>query len=306
MGLVHDLAGIPNLLLRPAAPLAEYTTFHIGGPAEILVEATTEDSLLRAITLCRQQGVPVHFLGGGSNVLISDAGLDGVTLVNKGRFLSWGEDGCATVSGGFLLDDFVGETAQQGWQGLEFAAGIPGTVGGGLAGGAGAYGHLLGDYLLGARILDTHGAVREVSAREMGIGYRESAARERGDIILSVAFHMLQRSDRQAIQLEIKKIKRDRAGKHPGPDLPSAGSFFKNLPPLEPGGRRIPAGKLLDEAGVKGLRVGDAQVFEKHANIIVNRGRATASDVNRLAEEMAERVRHRHGVTLVREVLYWS
>lgn len=306
MSPADDLAQIPNLILRPAAPLSRYTTFRIGGPAEILVEATTEDSLLQAISFCRRWGVPLRFLGGGSNVLVSDGGLDGVTVVNKVRFLSWTDDGHATVSGGFSLDDFVEQTAQRSWQGIEFAAGIPGTVGGGLAGGAGAYGHLLGDYLFTARILDSHGTIREVSAEHLGIGYRESAARERGEIILSATFHRFQRSDRQAIQREIRKIKEDRACKHPGPDLPSGGSFFRNLPPLEPDGQRVPAGKLLDEAGVKGLRIGDAQVFEKHANIIVNRGWATAADVNRLAQEMAERVRRRHRVNLVREILYWA
>ncbi|MFH1743740.1 MAG: UDP-N-acetylmuramate dehydrogenase [bacterium] len=306
MGLVDTLADIPNLVVRTEASLAQYTTFRIGGPAEILIEASSEDALLEVISLCQRSGSPVRLLGGGSNVLAADRGLEGIVLVNKVRQVRWADDGQVEVSGGFPLDEFVEILAAKGWQGLEFAAGIPGTIGGGLSGGAGAYGHLLGDYLLSATVMNSSGTVRHVPAAELGIGYRESAARERGDFILTATFHRLQIEEPRVIQEKIREIKEDRAAKHPGRDLPSAGSFFKNLPPPEPGGRRIPAGKLLDEAGVRNLCVGDAQVFEKHANIIVNRGRATSEDVNRLADEMAERVYRMHGVRLAREVLYWS
>ncbi|HQO33867.1 MAG TPA: UDP-N-acetylmuramate dehydrogenase [bacterium] len=306
MTLLSDLGTIPGLTVRPQARMSEYTTFRIGGPAEILVETDSENSLLQVIEYCRKRGIPCRFVGGGSNLLVSDEGLTGIVLVNKVRSVEWKEPCYVRVSGGFPLDEFVSLLAEEGQAGLEFAAGIPGTVGGGLAGGAGAFGNLLGDFLESARILDVHGNIREAAPSALGIGYRESVARDRGDLILEATFHRLQPAAPEEIQARIREIKSERASKHPGPDLPSAGSFFKNLPPTEPGGRRTPAGKLLDEVGAKGLRVGDAQVFEKHANIIVNRGQATAKDVNTLADEMAKRVYERNKIQLNREVLSWS
>ena len=306
MSILSELQDIQGVRLKQEAPLADYTTLRIGGAAEILAEITEQEALPQVYRVCRRNRIPVRFVAGGSNILIADEGLEGVTIVNRINRISWSEEGGVLVSGGFWLDDLVVQSAERGWHGLEFAAGIPGSVGGGLAGGAGAFGHLLGDFLLSAEVLDMKGRLREVAAEELGISYRTSKARERGDIILTARFHRLRRGETQAIRSEIERIKHQRTAKHPGPDLPSAGSFFKNLPPEEPGGFRVPAGKYLDEAGVKGLRMGDAHVFEKHANIIVNRGHATAADVNRLADEMARRVKEMHGITLVREVLFWK
>ncbi|HQL62659.1 MAG TPA: UDP-N-acetylmuramate dehydrogenase [bacterium] len=306
MTLLSDLRAIPGLVVRPEVHLSGYTTFRIGGPAEILAEANNEHSLLQVVEYCRKKGSPCRFMGGGSNLLVADEGLAGVVLLNKVRFVEWKEPCSVRVSGGFPLDEFVSLLAEKGWAGLDFAAGIPGTVGGGLAGGAGAYGNLLGDFLDSARILDVYGNIRETAPSALGIGYRESKTRDRGDLILDATFHRLQPAPPEQVQAKIREIKSERASKHPGSDLPSAGSFFKNLPPSEPGGKRIPAGKLLDEVGAKGLRVGDAEVFEKHANIIVNRGKATARDVNNLADEMAKRVYDCYGIQLNREVLYWS
>ena len=306
MDITNRIESIKGVRLKRGVPLAGYTTLRIGGPAEILVEAVEEQSLVEVLIMCLRHGVPVRLMGEGSNILVADEGLEGVTIVNRVARIAWLQEGSVAVSGGFSLDEFVRSAADIGWQGLEFAAGIPGSVGGGLVGGAGAFGSLLADFLLSATIIDTRGGICELSAGDLGISYRHSEARDRGDIILEARFQGLRRRNPQAIHTEIDRIKRERTSKHPGPDLPSAGSFFKNLPPERPGGFRVPAGKYLDEAGVKGLRIGDAQVFERHANIIVNRGHATADDVNRLADEMATRVKMMHGIDLVREVLYWK
>ncbi|MGC9329754.1 MAG: UDP-N-acetylmuramate dehydrogenase, partial [Candidatus Hinthialibacter sp.] len=148
------------------------------------------------------------------------------------------------------------------------------------------------------------GSVETASAQGLGIQYRCSEARRRGDIILAAEMGPFEMRDAEELLEACKRIRADREGKHPGRNLPSAGSFFKNLPPTEPGGRRTPAGKVLEEAGAKSLRFGDAGVFEKHANIIVNYGRATARDVNQLADEMARLVQEKFGIILEREVQY--
>lgn len=292
--------------LKNEAPLSDYTTLRIGGPAEFLLEAETSEDLIRACRLARRLGLPIRFLAGCSNVLVSDAGLRGLVIINKTNHIEWFSDYTVLVDGGYNLDRFVYEVSRRGWADMTFAAGIPGSLGGALAGGAGAFGNLVHNYLLKAKILRGDGSVATVPVRELGIEYRTSDAKRRGDIIITALMGNYFPGKPEQLLDEIDRIKLERGVKHPHNGLPSAGSFFKNLPPSEPGGRRTPAGKLLEIAGVKSLRFGGAGVFEKHANIIVNHGGATAADVNRLADEMASRVLKRFGIVLEREVQYLS
>lgn len=288
--------------LQRDVPLAPYTSLRIGGPAEYLIEAQTTIDIVLAYRIALAHNAPFLLLAGCSNVLIADEGVSGIVVVNKTYNLIWHDEYTVFADGGYSLDDFVMAVSKKGWADLTFAAGIPGSLGGAIIGGAGAFGHLVHEYCLGAEILKSTGDVIMVPTQALGIGYRTSQARERGDILLSAKMGHFKPGDADALQSEIYRIKAERKAKHPGPQSPSAGSFFKNLPPEEPGGRRVPAGKLLEEAGAKELRVGGAGVYEHHANIIVNHGNATAKDVDALANQMAARVKEKFGVELEREV----
>lgn len=293
-----EIIGAP---VRVDVPLSEYTTFRIGGPARYLCVARTAEQLARCLEVAKGRALPVQILGGGSNVLFDDGGFDGlVVVVAAGRVEV---DGTTVwAEGGARLSDLVDLACRRGLAGLAFAAGIPGSVGGALAGNAGAYGKAVGDRLVEAVLLSRDGGTRRrVGPEELGLGYRESAIARSGEVVESVTLS-LEPGDLGAIWNEVDAVMARRRERLPGPDLPSAGSFFKNLPPEAPGGHRLPAGQLLDECGCKGLQVGGAQVYEKHANIIVNRGRATAAEVLRLVAEMKRRVRERFGVTLEPEV----
>ncbi len=290
--------------LKTQVPLASYTTLQIGGPARFLIEATAQDQLINAYRASLELGIRFVFLAGCSNVLIDDAGIEGLVVINKTQSVTWNEDHTVTVEGGYNLDQFVKDVSARGWADLSFAAGIPGSVGGAIVGGAGAFGALVHKFVLSARMLKKNGEVETLPVDALGITYRNSEARKRGDILLEA--HMGTFSPGAADELleTINKIKAQREIKHPSVDQPSAGSFFKNLPPAEPGGWRVPAGKYLDEAGVKGMRIGNAGVFDKHANIIINLGGATCEDVNQLANEMASRVKEKFDIQLEREVQY--
>ncbi|RJP24296.1 MAG: UDP-N-acetylmuramate dehydrogenase [Candidatus Omnitrophota bacterium] len=300
----HELRLLFGDILRCNIALSSYTTLQIGGPADFLLELHHTDDVIRACRAALQLNLPFHFLAGCSNVLIDDCGLRGLVVINRTETIDWQKDFSLRVDGGYSLDLLVERVSERGWADLTFAAGIPGSIGGALVGGAGAFGHLVHEYLLEAEILRRDGTTCTVTASDLGIRYRESDAKQRGDIILAAAMGNFTSGFPDQLVAEIHRIRAEREIKHPGPDLPSAGSFFKNLPPATPGGRRIPAGKLLEEVGAKDIRIGGAGVFHKHANIIVNYGGATANQINELADIMAERVKLKFGIELEREVQY--
>ncbi len=306
MKTLHDrLTSLFGTDLRLGVPLAPFTWMRVGGPAEFFVEVDRVDRLIAAHDVCRRLSAPFVLLGGGSNVVIDDAGLAGLVVVNRLGHLEW-EDSKrqVTVGGGFELDRLIGLVAARGWADLSFAAGIPGTVGGALAGGAGAYGRLLAEAVCAARVLRHDGSLERVPVEALGVRYRDSDVLQRGDILLEATFGGFAQADPTVLRERIDAIKAERAGKHPPRDLPCAGSFFKNLPPPEPGACRIAAGLLLDRCGAKQLVRGGAAVFERHANIIVNTGSATAADIMALAGQMADLVHRRHGIRLEPEVRY--
>ncbi len=246
-----------------------------------------------------ENGLPCFVLGGGSNLLGADAGCRGVVLrVATDGFAVRGDT--VRAGAGLDFDRLIARSLDAGLTGLEFASGIPGTLGGALVGNAGCYGHEIGEFLVEATVLRPDGRLDMVGPEDFGFAYRTTRLRETGAIVLD-ALLRLGRGDLAAAGAERAEHIADRRRKHPV-DLPSAGSWFRNLPPAEPGGRRRAAGVLLEQAGAKDMREGDAAVFPRHANIVVNLGRATSADVLRLVERMRAAVRERFGVELVDEV----
>jgi UDP-N-acetylmuramate dehydrogenase len=281
-------------------PLREHTTLRIGGPARYFCEVTDAAQLAAALGAAQEVGIERLLLGGGSNLLVLDGGFDGLVVANRILGIE-GDGGRVKVAAGESYHGLVERLADEGLAGLGFAAGVPGSVGGAVFGNAGCYGRAIGDLLDQVILVDANGAGRRaVAPEELALAYRTSALQTNGDVVEAITLR-LDRGDPDTLRAEIADNLTVRETKHPI-DLPSAGSYFKNLPPREEGERRIAAGLLLDQVGCKGLTVGGAAVFDRHANIIVNRGGASAEDVLALADEMKRRVLGRFGVRLEEEV----
>ena len=287
--------------VRQAVPLNSLTTLQVGGAASVLCRVNNPDQAVRFQALALERQIPFFILGGGSNVLADDRGFRGIILhVSTENFDMKGDT--VRAGTGVSFDGLIERTLDLGLTGLEFASGIPGTLGGALVGNAGCYGHEIGEFLVEALLLRPDGRLETVGPEEFGFRYRETDLRETGTIVLEAVLK-LQRGDvDQAASLRREKIL-DRGTKHPV-DLPSAGSWFRNLPAAVPGGRRRAAGVLLEQAGAKDMSEGDARVFAKHANMIVNTGAATSADVLKLAGRMKSAVHEKFGIQLVEEVRY--
>lgn len=293
-------------------PMRHHTTMRIGGPAEFFFEAQTPDQLVTALRTAHELEMPVFLLGGGSNLLVSDDGIEGLVLRNGCRKVEF--DGTAAhVECGTDFLDFIYMCRDRELAGLEYAAGIPGSIGGALYGNAGCYGQDIGSITIECTVATMDGSsVKTHPATWFEFDYRDSRLKREPRVLLSCLLQ-LQRGGRAEIDRVIEEKLEIRRVKHPQWRVePTAGSYFKNLPPdwqrpdakHSPGTRRVAAGQLLDEVDCRGLRVGDALVFPKHANIIVNAGRATAKEVLQLAEIMKARVREKFGVELEEEVMF--
>ena len=287
--------------VQRSVPLKSLTSLQVGGPAALVCPVHNPEQALRFQALALDRQIPYFILGAGSNVLADDRGFRGLVLhVTTENLVRKGDT--VRAGAGLSFDGLIERTLDLGLTGLEFASGIPGTLGGALVGNAGCYGHEIGEFLVEALLLRPDGRLETVGPEEFGFRYRETDLRESGTVVLEAVLR-LQRGDvDQAVNLRREKIF-DRRAKHPV-DLPSAGSWFRNLPPAEPGGRRRAAGILLEQAGVKKMSEGDARVFAKHANMIINAGRATSADVLKLAARMKMAVQEKFGVHLVEEVRY--
>ena len=293
-------------------PLRHHTTLRIGGPADLYFEAGIPDHLVAALRAAKELELPVFLLGGGSNLLVSDEGFRGLVLRNACEQIEF-EDSVAHVGCGADFLEFIHECRDRSLSGLEFAAGIPGSIGGALYGNAGCYGQDIGQFTIECTFTTLEGArVETRPAAWFEFAYRDSRLKRDPRVLLSCLLQ-LRKGDQAAIQSVIDEKLEIRRVKHPQWRVePTAGSYFKNLPPgwqipgakHSPGTHRVAAGQLLDECGCRGLRVGDAVVYAKHANIIVNAGRATAREVLELAGIMKARVRARFGVTLEEEVMF--
>lgn len=293
-------------------PMRHHTTLRVGGPADFYFPARTPDQLVAALKVARELDTPVFLLGGGSNLLVSDEGFRGLVVRNACEKVEF--DGTAAhVECGADFLDLVHQCRDRGLAGLEYAAGIPGTVGGAIYGNAGCYGRDIGSITVECTVASMDGGKVETHpASWFEFEYRDSRLKRDPRVLLSCILQF-ERGDRDEIQRVIEEKLEVRRVKHPQWRIePTAGSYFKNLPPdwqrpdarHSPGTRRVAAGQLLDEVGCRGLRVGDAMVFPKHANIIVNIGRATAREVLELAEIMKSRVREKFGVELEEEVMF--
>lgn len=279
-------------------PMKNHTTFRIGGPADVLVCPETEDGFIWGLGWCRRQKIPVYIIGNGSNLLVGDKGFRGVVFkicrnLDKTDIIE--EDSVVRVhaGAGAMLAKLAKDVSAEGCGGFEFATGIPGTLGGAVAMNAGAYGGEMKDILKSVRAVDMEGNIREFSLEELELGYRTSRIQKEDWIVLSAEM-VFEKGDAGAIMARVDELSRQRREKQPL-EYPSAGSTFKR-----PEGYF--AGKLIQDAGLKGYRVGDAMVSEKHSGFVINAGAATAEDVRRLMADVDGRVYEKFGVHLEPEV----
>ncbi len=282
-------------------PLSSLTTFGIGGPACGVCRIRNTADAVRFQAAAREMDLPFFCLGGGSNVLASDRGFGGL-LFKMEIPTCVVQEATVTVGAGVNLDELVQQTLRASLVGLEFASGIPGTFGGALVGNAGCYGHEIGELVTRALLLRPDGTLETVGPAELTFAYRDSALKTSGDLLLEATLELQRADPAAAWRTRAENLERRRE-KLPT-DIPCAGSYFKNLPPAAPGEFRRSAGELLDRAGAKSLRVGDAAVFAKHANIIINQGQATSAEVLALADRMKATVRRKFGLELEEEVRY--
>jgi len=287
--------------VRLGIPLHELTTLRIGGQALGVCKVRTIADAQRFQAFAHAHDVPLTYLGWGSNVLADDRGFCGLILHLENANVEVRGD-AVHVGAGLGFDELIVHALEAGLTGLEFASGIPGTVGGAVVGNAGCYGHEISEFLVTATILRQDGCLETVGAEDLAFSYRSSALKEGSDLLLEVVLRLTRTDVAKAWRTREEKIHIRRL-KHPV-DRPCAGSYFKNLPADRPGAQRRAAGELLDLAGAKAFRCGDAAVFEKHANIIVNEGCATSADVLTLAARMKAAVQQKFGVLLEEEVRY--
>lgn len=291
---LEKIVGRENV--KRGEPLSRHTTFRIGGPCKAFVTPGNAEELRAALSLLTRKKEPYFVIGRGSNLLVSDAGFGGIVISLREGLRGIGREGTLlTAEGGTLLSELAKEAENASLTGLEFASGIPGTVGGGLLMNAGAYGSELADVVKEVRIWLPEGREVTMTRDEMDFGYRHSVLQENGGIVIEAAFELTEGAPGE-IRALTEDLNSRRREKQPL-EFASAGSTFKR-----PEG--FFAGKLIEDAGLKGRRVGDAEVSEKHAGFIVNRGNATAEDVDNLIRLVVKEVREQSGVTLVPEIRY--
>lgn len=289
--LVHTLDK-DHVLLKEL--MSRHTTFRIGGAADYFVMPQTADEVEAVIKMCRESEIPYYILGNGSNLLVGDRGFRGV-IIQIGKEMSGIviEGTALRVQAGALLSRAAKEAADHELTGMEFAAGIPGTLGGAVVMNAGAYGGEMKDILREATVLDGEGHRKVLTNKELELGYRTSIVARNGYIVLEAVID-LDRGNKEEIQALMDELRNKRVSKQPL-EYPSAGSTFKR-----PEGYF--AGKLIDDAGLRGFQVGGAQVSEKHCGFVINKNNATAEDVMNLMKQVSEKVNEKFGVTLEPEV----
>jgi UDP-N-acetylenolpyruvoylglucosamine reductase len=290
-----ELTKIAGSRVKFDEPLSRHTWMGIGGPADAFVEVHDEDELGRLVRLCRRDAIPILPLGGGANLIVRDGGWRGVAVRLDGdRFMQIEISGVRVLAGARVtLTALIAETVRRSLSGLEHLAGIPGTVGGAVRMNAGARGVAFGDLVEAARVMDIGGNTRRVERCELGFSYRRCSAAMDG-IVLDAELKLAE-GERAEIERRFKHFQGARASALPSE--PSAGCVFRN----PPSGR--PAGELIERLGLKGMRSGGAVVSERHANVIVNEGGATARDVLSLMEIIRKRALESRGVDLESEVV---
>ena len=292
--LKNDLEGFfPKSLVLENEPMSRHTTFKIGGNADIYIEPATSE-VVPLVNLLRNQQIPFMVIGNGSNLLVSDHGIEGVVIsLGKNASEITIEGNAITAEAGALLSRVANEAASHGLTGMEFAAGIPGSIGGAVFMNAGAYGGEIKDIIVSATVLTSDYQFEEWSREQLDLSYRHSSLMDKGAIVLSATLR-LESGDEEAIRAIMNELKEKRVEKQPL-NFPSAGSTFKR-----PEGYF--AGKLIQDAGLRGYSVGGAQVSEKHCGFVVNTGNATCADVVELMKNVDAKVFEQFGVHLEPEV----
>lgn len=288
------ILGSDNVRLHE--PMKKHTTFRIGGPADYYLCPHSTEEMQKILQICKENNIEFFILGNGSNLLVSDKGYRGAVIQLWKNFSDIiTEEKTITVKAGALLSKVAAEALEEGLTGMEFASGIPGTIGGAVVMNAGAYGGEMKDIIKEVTVLTKEGEILTLSKEEMNFGYRTSVVKEKGYVVISVVLQ-LEKGDREKIRKVMDDLKERRVTKQPL-DMPSAGSTFKR-----PEGYF--AGKLIMDAGLRGFSVGGAQISEKHCGFVVNKGDATAADVLGLIREVQKRVQEQFGVTLEPEVKF--
>jgi UDP-N-acetylmuramate dehydrogenase len=308
------LRAIPNLTVLPHEQLGPHTRFQIGGPAALFCETAEEDAFIKALRTVRALAVPRMIIGGGTNLVVSDAGFDGVVLRYMASRIR--RDGLRLhVEAGAVLQDVVDRSIAAGLQGLETMTGIPGYLGGGVYGNAGAYGRSIDELVVGVRFTDGD-RVETLSNRDCHFRYRESIFKARKEWVILSAELRFEPGDAASLANTAGGIRAIRDAKYP-PTMRCAGSIFKNMFLAELPTRvqsevpakvvregKVPSAWFLEQSGVKGLRRGDIQVATYHANLIYNDGAGTSADLVAVIHELKQRVRERFQIELEEEVQY--
>ena len=279
-------------------PLERYTTFKIGGPAEYFIEPEDTGDLKAALTLAGLNNLAVSIIGSGSNLLVSDKGIDGVVIkLSSAYFKKISFSDTHIIAGaGCSLARVIADSQKRSLSSLEFLAGIPGTVGGSLAGNAGSAGKNIGDFVEDITVMDYNGVIRKFKKDDLEFGYRYSSVIDY--IVLEARFRCV-RKESEKIRQDLKRYL-DARKKNQDLSFPSAGCVFKNP------ASNNPAGRLIDLCGLKGQRIGDACVSGKHANFIVNMGRAKSEDVTALMGLIRQKVEDKFNVSLEPEIKLWK
>ena len=300
-GIKQKLFEILGENLKTGELLASHTTFRIGGPADFFYQASTPEELIKGINTAKEFNLPYFVLGGGSNLLVSDSGFHGLMIKNLCRKILVQENKVSAQSG-TLLSELVDLSEELGLTGLEFAAGIYGTLGGAVYGNAGAFGKAICEVLDEGIILTPKGKLEIVKGDYFEFDYRHSKLKSSKDILLSATL-ILQKEDREKIRKKIEenlKVRKSRLPEEEG----SAGSFFKNIKSSKTCSSGVSAGYLLEQVGATELRIGDAKVFSKLANILINAGNATSEQVRTLTRILKEKVKEKFNIELEEEVIY--
>jgi len=284
--------GIVNIKVLQDELMSAHTSFHIGGKADYFVRVFSKEALLKVLARVKGHQLNYYVIGNGTNLLVSDKGLVGVVVKLEGNFQRIYQRGDRFLcGGGVMLSKLLARATRVGYGGIEFLAGIPGTTAGAIKGNAGAFSHAIAEVIEEVSIIDKNLKERVLKNEQLGFGYRRSKIKD-GMIITSATFRLRKRNKKEIRRLIARNLKH-RCQRQP--QEPSCGSFFKN-----PLGHS--AGKLIDECGLRGLRVGDAEVSKKHGNFIINCGQAKAADVIKLARRIKKIVQAKTGVLLKEEV----
>lgn len=287
-----NITGKDNVRINE--PMKNHTTFKIGGPAQYYVTPESVTQIQEVVSLCRDMNIPLHVIGNGSNILVGDDGVDGVVLALFNTFSDYEiKDNVITAQAGMSLIKLAVIALREGLTGLEFASGIPGSVGGAVYMNAGAYDGQMKDVITSVTVLDEAGNIRILGRDELDMGYRTSTVAKHNMIVLQVIIE-LKAGNKEQIKDRMNQLSELRKQKQPL-EYPSAGSTFKR-----PEGYF--AGKLIADAGLKGYSIGGAAVSEKHAGFVVNMGGATAKDVVELTDYIKKRIIEQFGVTLELEI----